>query len=151
MPLIAIIAGAAVSGEASTGDTPRLGLNWAYSPGGPVHSRAARDDIEYTKSLDQNFVSGLEAFAEYGFNNLFEMENGALDITPRVFWGREIGASQQKCGVVLSADLVLQTKDRLGNFSVSLDLERREATESFGFGIDYTKIIGAGELLLVLI
>ena len=37
-----------------------------------------------------------------------------------------------------------QTQGRLGNFSVSLDLERREATESFGLGIDYTKIIGAG-------
>ena len=37
-----------------------------------------------------------------------------------------------------------QTQGRLGNFSVSLDLERREATESFDIGIEYTKIIGEG-------
>ena len=37
-----------------------------------------------------------------------------------------------------------QTHGRPGNFSVSLDLERREATESFGFRIEYTKMIGEG-------
>ena len=37
-----------------------------------------------------------------------------------------------------------QTQGRLDNFSVCLDLERREVTESFGFGVEYTKIIGEG-------
>ena len=38
----------------------------------------------------------------------------------------------------------MQTQDRLGNFSASMDLEHRETSESFGLGINYTKVVGSG-------
>jgi uncharacterized repeat protein (TIGR01451 family) len=130
----ALFAGAALSGETEVGSTkmtPRVGVDFAYSPGGTVAVTAARGSVEDSANLSLPSMSGMRAYAEVGFNDLTADEATVLSFTPKAFCDRPIGGAGQICGAGVSVEYSAYDADSGMTYGFKLDAEK---SGSFTYG-----------------
>ena len=137
-----MFAGTALSGTMSSGDTPRAGIDLAYSLGSDVDLKFAQGGIAGTSDLSLGSVSGVRAFGEYGFKDLIPSEDSTLSFTPRAFCNQRIESDDISCGIGATLDFTT-TEDSDGVSSgLKFNIERTsvhsymsiEASQSINLG-----------------
>lgn len=141
--------GAALSGEMTYEEytfAPRVGFNYAYSPGGDVDVTAAMAGLSETGSLDLDTVSGGSVFAEVRIARAFNENRSEFALTPRVACFQSLESFDGDCS--FGASLGFATLEATDEFRYSVELsgERASSFSRASLTASVSKALGLGEI-----
>lgn len=146
---IAAFFGAALSGEMVLEQVtigPRVGFEYAYSPGGDVDVTAALAGLSESGSLDLDTVSGGSIFAEARIARVFNDSRSEFALTPRVACFQSLESFDDECSFGASlAFATLEATDEL-LYSVELSGERASSFSRASLTASVSKALGLGEI-----
>ncbi len=142
-------AGAALSSEfdyRAYALSPRVGFDYAYSPGGSVDVEAALSGVSETGTLELDAVSGGRVFAEIRAERPFDGDRMTLALTPRMACYEELGGLDGDCGFGASFELGSAENSGAFQYSVEVTGERGSSYSSGSLRASLSRPIGAGSL-----
>ncbi|MEP6356334.1 MAG: OmpA family protein, partial [Hyphomicrobiales bacterium] len=123
-------AGVALSGEVKHDNLsvkPRIGINYAASPGSDVDVTAALGNITENGTIELETLSGGSAFAEARFAAAFNDNRSEIALTPRVACFQSLGAFDDQCS--FGGALELSTLEVSDEFLYSIELAGEQAND----------------------
>ncbi|MEP3265879.1 MAG: OmpA family protein, partial [Hyphomicrobiales bacterium] len=123
-------AGVALSGEVKHDNLsvkPRIGINYAASPGSDVDVTAALGNITENGTIELETLSGGSAFAEARFATAFNDNRSEIALTPRIACFQSLGAFDDQCS--FGGALELSTLEVSDEFLYSIELAGEQAND----------------------
>ncbi|MEP1442482.1 MAG: OmpA family protein [Hyphomicrobiales bacterium] len=123
-------AGAALSGEIKHDNfsvKPRIGFNYAASPGNDVDVTAALGNIVENGTIELDTLSGGSIFAEARFAAAFNRNRSEIALTPRVACFQSLGTFDDQCS--FGGALELSTLEVSDGFIYSIELAGEQAND----------------------
>ena len=123
-------AGAALSGEVKHNNLsvkPRIGINYAVSPGSDVDVTAALGNITENGAIELDTLSGGSVFAEARFAAAFNHNRSEIALTPRVACFQSLGAFDDQCS--FGGALELSTLEVSDGLLYSIELAGEQAND----------------------
>ena len=145
----AAFAGAALSGEVKLGKrtvSPRVGLDYAYSPGADVDVISELNGVRQSDSFELGSVSGGRVFVEVRDEYLINDGDTLFAFTPRLVCYQSIGGVDGACGFGGAIELTSVQDANDLFYSVELDGERGNGFAIWGISGSIAKQIRGGVL-----
>jgi hypothetical protein len=146
---LAGFAGAALSGDLELGQytlQPRVGFQYAYSPGGDVDVIAELSGVQEAGTFELNSVSGGVVFFEIREEHLINGGQTLFAFTPRVNCYQSLGSLDGECGFGGSIEFTQALDDSDLGYSVELEAERGDGFSSAAITGTLTREIRNGVL-----
>jgi len=123
---LAAFAGTAISGEMELGDTtltPRIGVDYVYTPGGDVDVLAELGALSDAGNLELDAISGGRAFLELWTDHLINDGQANLWLNPRIACYQSLGNLDGVCGYGFSLGAESAAEDSERSYAFEIDSE----------------------------
>lgn len=146
---IAGFAGAALSGELEFGEytvLPRVGFQYAYSPGADVEVIAELNGVQQSAAFDLDSVSGGLVFLEARNEHLINDGQTLFAFTPRLNCYQSLGNLDGECSIAGALELTEAADEGDLGYSLKLEAERGESFTSGSITGSLTCLVRYGVL-----